>query len=218
VKLDAFFFDFDGVILDSANIKTEAMRSLFAEETPAKVDAIVALHLRYGGISRYQKFDMIYADILKRPLSADRRNALGERFREAVFDAVLKCPEVAGARDFLATCWGKLPLYVVSGTPEDELRDIVRHRGLDSFFAEVHGTPRSKPEIVGDILARHGYSPERCMFVGDAQTDFAAAQECGLHFAGVVPPGSASPFPGKALTVPDLTGFERTLRGAGFAF
>jgi HAD superfamily hydrolase (TIGR01509 family) len=149
-------------------------------------------------------------------LAAARRKALGERFREAVLGAMLKCPEVAGARDLLARCRGKVPLYVVSGTPEDELRDIVRHRGLDAFFTEVHGTPRGKPEIVGDILARHAYAPEQCVFVGDAPTDFAAAQECGLRFVGVVPHGGVNPFPPGTIAVPDLTGFERALRSAGF--
>jgi len=216
MKLAALFFDFDGVILESGNIKTQAMCALFAEEAPADVDAIVDLHLRYGGVSRYRKFDMIYADILHRPLSAKRRAELGERFREEVFGAVLRCPEIAGARDLLAAYREKLPLYVVSGTPEDELREIVCHRSLESFFAEVHGAPRSKSEIVRDVLKRHGHSPRQCVFVGDAPTDLETARECDLYFLGVVAPGTRSPFPDETRTVPDLTGLEQTLHSAGF--
>ena len=52
VKLDALLFDFDGVILESADIKTDAFRELFADQ-PAHVEEIVALHQRYGGVSRH---------------------------------------------------------------------------------------------------------------------------------------------------------------------
>jgi beta-phosphoglucomutase-like phosphatase (HAD superfamily) len=49
--LRAIVFDFDGVILESADIKTNAFRALFASY-PEHVDQIVDFHLRNAGVSR----------------------------------------------------------------------------------------------------------------------------------------------------------------------
>ncbi len=214
---DALIFDFDGVILDSVEIKTEAMRRLFAAETPEHVAEIVALHRRFGGFSRYRKFELIYSDILRRPLTPEHSAELGRCFEDLVADAVANCGEIRGARAVLERYCGRTPLFVVSGTPEDELRRIARTRGLDRYFVELHGSPRSKPDILADLLTRHGFEAAQCVFVGDAATDLAAARSCGVPFLGIVAPGLDNPFGEGVRIVPDLTDFESELErfGAG---
>jgi phosphoglycolate phosphatase-like HAD superfamily hydrolase len=75
-----------------------------------------------------------------------------------------------------------MPAFVASGTPDDELRMIVSHRGLTGAFHEVHGAPREKPEIVRDLLARHHLAPDQVLFIGDGMSDYRAACEVGLEF------------------------------------
>lgn len=84
-------FDFDGVIVESVDIKTEAFRALFAHER-AHVDSIVQFHETHGGLSRFDKFDVIYRDILRRPLGDEERVRLGTLFSELVVEAVVACP------------------------------------------------------------------------------------------------------------------------------
>src|SRR5215467_1275440 len=72
---DAVAFDFDGVILESTDIKTAAFRALFADQ-PDALERILSLHETHGGVSRLVKFDLIYRDILKQPLLAQRRAEL----------------------------------------------------------------------------------------------------------------------------------------------
>src|SRR5689334_4966199 len=145
----ALIFDFDGVILDSVEIKTEAMRRLFAAEGPEDLAEIIALHRRLGGISRYRKFGLIYADILRRPLDRKKSAELGRRFEVLVADGVKSCGEIRGARAVLESYAGRTPLFVVSGTPQQELLASAHGRGLDHYFAELHGSPPGKPEILG---------------------------------------------------------------------
>jgi phosphoglycolate phosphatase-like HAD superfamily hydrolase len=209
---NAIFFDFDGVILDSAGIKTEAFRRLFAEFSD-QVDAIVALHVRHSGVSRYRKFEMIYEEILEAPLSKEERVRLGRHFELLVTDAVLGCPEVPGALSVLRKFCGEVPLFVVSGTPEDELRRIVSLRGLDFYFAQVCGSPFSKTEILGNILRDRRLDGRSCVFVGDGLTDFEAACAFGMPFIGIVSPSLTNPFPDKVATVPDLRAFDVALAG-----
>ena len=207
----AIGLDFDGVILQSATIKTDAFRYLF-QDHPEHIDAIVSLHERLGGISRLKKFDMIYADILGAPLARERKDALAADFEDYVFDAVLNCPMIAGAQRFLESWYTEVPLFVVSGTPDPELQQIVDARGLRRYFAEVHGSPREKPEILRDILMRYDLSPAQMPFVGDAPSDEDAAQTCGLPFIGVAPqpPGT---FRSAQTEIKDLTELDAVLTG-----
>ena len=96
VNLQAIVFDFDGTLVESIDTKTEAFRVLFADH-PEHVDRIVALHLEQGGRSRYEKFAMIYRDVLRREPQPGEFDRLGKRFEALVFDAVVKCPFVPGA-------------------------------------------------------------------------------------------------------------------------
>ena len=49
---EAIFFDFDGVLVDSVSIKTEAFRKLFKGFGQQCVEALVYYHIEHGGISR----------------------------------------------------------------------------------------------------------------------------------------------------------------------
>jgi beta-phosphoglucomutase-like phosphatase (HAD superfamily) len=59
MTVKAVLFDFDGVIVESVYVKTEAFRELFAGESEY-LSEILAFHLANGGMSRYTKFEIIY--------------------------------------------------------------------------------------------------------------------------------------------------------------
>ena len=170
----AIVFDFDGVILESMDIKTHAFRDLF-QDYPDHLDDIVRLHVENGGMPRFEKFDIIFRDLLKKPLTEDHRQELGRRFSELVFQKVIACPFVAGADRFLEKYSSRLELFVASGTPEPELRQIVEKRELGRFFRGVYGSPRTKAEIVRQIVTEKGFHPSEVLFVGDALGDYRSA-------------------------------------------
>jgi beta-phosphoglucomutase-like phosphatase (HAD superfamily) len=61
--IKAIIFDLDGVLIESAEIKTDAFRMLFADY-PDRLPEIIAYHQRNAGISRYNKFRYFYEKIL----------------------------------------------------------------------------------------------------------------------------------------------------------
>lgn len=204
--LDAVVFDFDGVILESVDVKSEAFRALFAEY-PAQIDAITDLHERHGGISRYVKFEMIYRDILRQPLAPARKDELGRRFEQLVVERVLCCAMVPGAREVLDGLHGRVAMAVVSGTPDAELETIIARRSLATYFAEVHGGSREKRAIIDGMMRARRWRPERTIMVGDAMTDHDAALANGIAFVGRVAMGADDPFPPGTTTIADLLGF-----------
>ena len=76
---EAVLFDFDGVILESAEIKTRAFADLYADH-PELVERIVAHHLEHVGLSRYAKFEWISRNLLGRELSAEESRRLDRQF------------------------------------------------------------------------------------------------------------------------------------------
>jgi phosphoglycolate phosphatase-like HAD superfamily hydrolase len=202
----AIIFDFDGVIVESADIKTAAFRALYRPFGPDVEAAAVAYHLANGGISRRTKIRHIHREHLGIDLTATELETLAARFSALVEDAVVAAPMVEGAWEMLERLDGRLPRFVVSGTPTEELTRIVARRGLVRAFTEVHGSPPEKPPIIRDILSRYRFAPADVVFVGDAMTDWRAAQETGIRFIGRVRESMANPFPAGVPVVPHLRG------------
>lgn len=210
MTIKAILFDFDGVIVESVNVKTEAFRELFANETEY-LPAILSFHLANGGMSRFTKFEIIYRDFLDRPLSAQRSEELGNRFSELVKEKVVTSPYVPGALEFIEKYASSMPLFVASGTPHNELIEILFRRNLSHFLCEAYGAPRTKTEIILDILERYKMTSIEMPFIGDSMNDYNSAVQAGLPFYGRVPFGAVNPFPSDIFVFPDLTVLEHYL-------
>jgi phosphoglycolate phosphatase-like HAD superfamily hydrolase len=117
---------------------------------------------------------------------------------------VIAAPWVAGAREFLEAHHRSLAFFVASGTPDDELKMIIARRAMQGYFRSVHGSPATKHEIIGRLLARHGFAPGQMLVVGDALADLEGAAGNDVPFVGRVPAGSASPFPPGTRVIADL--------------
>jgi len=210
--IKAVFFDFDGVLAESAEIKVEAFRSLYAEHGPEILQKVLAHHADHEGISRVEKIHHCHREYLGVDLDEVALAEVCERYSAIVEDAVVTCPAVAGCDDFLAAEHGLLGLFVVSGTPEDELRRICERRGIARRFDGIYGSPRLKDVIVNEVMESKGYQPNEAVFIGDAMTDYRAAEATGIRFIGRVDPARRDPFPVGTQTVPDLTTLSMLIR------
>lgn len=204
MKLAAIVFDFDGVLVESVDVKTKAFAELYREFGDAVVAKVVAYHLLHGGLSRFEKFRHFHREFLGRELMPEAEQVLGQRFSCLVEDAVVASSWVPGAREFLDAYHRRLPLYVASGTPDDELKRILLRRGAAGYFRAAYGSPRRKGEILRHIIADGCFDPAQVLMVGDAMTDLEGAREAGTRFLGRVQAGLESPFPEDVETRQDL--------------
>ena len=195
--------DFDGVILESVSVKTEAFRALFSF-SPEHVDEIVQFHVDNGGISRFDKFRQIYSKILNEDLPQEKFEMLSLRFSELVEEAVERAPFVEGAPEFLKYAYKQYPLYIVSATPEDELRRIVSRRGIEHFFRRVCGSPLKKKDHIEGIIRENYLNRHDVLFIGDAVNDWEAARQCNIRFIGRTMRGDPNRFEG-------LSGIEQRI-------
>ena len=115
---------------------------------------------------------------------------------------------IAGARECLEAMADNTLLFLISGTPEEELRCIVERRKITGLFAEILGSPVRKPDHIRRLLKDYQLNPAGCVFVGDALTDYNAALETQLHFVGIQ--GDAD-FPQGTTILADCRGLEEEL-------
>jgi len=210
VHYQAFFFDFDGVLADSVEVKTRAFAKLFEPHGPEVVARVVAHHRDHGGMTRVDKFRHYYHEYLGKSLSKKEIADRCQRFSELVVDKVVAAPEINGADEFLQRWCGRLACFVISATPDEEIKEIVKRRGMEGYFKEVLGAPVDKKKNLETLLAKYNLNPSRCCFFGDAESDYVAAHSCGVDFFGIVP-GEDAPLiraqPGVRWTE-NFTGFE----------
>ena len=62
------YFDFDGIILDSVDVKTSAFSKKFEEYASEVQKQVIQYHLENGGVSRFEKFSQYYEKILNKPI------------------------------------------------------------------------------------------------------------------------------------------------------
>ena len=206
VGWQAIIFDFDGVVVESGDIKTQAFADLYRPHGEAVTAAVVQYHKLHGGMSRYQKFRYFQQHLLGRPpLTPGEEQELDRQFSELVVEAIVTGEAVPGADEFIRQQAARIPLFVASGTPEIELNSIVMRRGLAPYFTEVRGSPTSKQALIADILSIHALTPERVLMIGDALIDYQSAQLNGVAFLGRIRAGDDNPFPPQVETVADLS-------------
>lgn len=205
-KYEAIIFDFDGVILASVDIKTEAFREIYTPYGSTITQKVVDYHINHGGISRYEKFKYWHKEYLDINLDNKELEKLAKQFSSIVYQKILVAPFINGADQFLRKHAHLLPCFVCTGTPEKEILKIILERKLGQYFREVLGSPKSKITINNYILEKYHFNPTKVLFIGDAMTDYNAAKNTNLDFIGVL--GSHAQFPIGTKVIKDLKFLE----------
>ena len=187
MPLKCLVFDCDGVILDSVPTKTKAFARLAEPYGEEARDRFVMFHKTHGGVSRYRKFAWFFQEVLGKEITEEESQEWGRRFSEYSLDEIKKCPLIEGVEDVLTSWKGKLPMCVCSGTPTEELVQVLTLRRLDGFFDVILGSPPAKAEVLANIVRDLKQDPADVLMVGDASTDRDAAEKNGTLFYGCGP-------------------------------
>ncbi|ALK32570.1 HAD family hydrolase [Burkholderia plantarii] len=204
----AIAFDFDGVILDSVWMKVNLFLECYEDYgrplTPAQRAKMLAHLTHHGGVGRVAKFAHYESAIFGREPDPEVVTTLARRYSELLMPRIDACPELPGARAFLERMQGRLSLHLISGTTDDDLRHITQRRDFARYFRTIAGSPTTKPVAFADVLRHGGWQPAEVLAIGDSWTEFDAARELGMPFAGIVAPGEPNPFPDPVLVYADM--------------
>ncbi|TAM45955.1 MAG: hypothetical protein EPN55_06995 [Gammaproteobacteria bacterium] len=177
-------FDFDGVIVDSNEIRIEGFRTLYAAETGDRLDRFMQYVRGNRGLSRYRKIRYYYEQIRGEQAPNELVERDARRYSQIVAKDVACAPELPGAEAFLAECKRDFRFALVSASDQDELRAICRLRGLDRYFDTILGSPEDKAVNIRNLMQNLGWHRRSTVYVGDSSNDRTAADSVGIDFIG----------------------------------
>ncbi|TKD44166.1 HAD family hydrolase [Azotobacter chroococcum] len=180
----SIFFDCDGVLLDSNRVKTEAFRIIASRFGDKAADELAKFHVCNGGISRYQKFEYLFKEILGEPVEKATIQQLADEYGKLVYEHLLNCPVASGLEHIRKTT-AQATWFIVSGGAESELRSVFKERGLAELFdGGIYGNPSNKDEILTNLTAS-GAVRKPAIFLGDSRYDHQVATRAGFDFVFV---------------------------------
>jgi phosphoglycolate phosphatase-like HAD superfamily hydrolase len=181
--IELIVLDFDGVIIESNDIKDRVFEEIFSRFPEHGADAL-KWHRQHVSLSRYAKFDYLLERMGRKNDEMFRMELVNE-FSRITIDKLMRVLFVKGARNFLETFHNRIPLFLASVTPAEDLEVILEHLGIRPFFQDVYGCPPwTKPAAILDIIQKKNVLPSGVILIGDSYGDQRAAKETGIHFIG----------------------------------
>lgn len=180
--IEAIIFDFDGVILDTDNIKVEAFKKIYKPYGNKIAENVGNYHLKHGGVSRYEKFKYFHKKYLNKSISEKDIKKLDKIFSEYVLKHLPKAKFVKGVKNFIKKNYSTYKMFISSGTPLKELKKTVKMIKMDDYFEQIKGSPQSKPQHILKIIDKYNIFAQNIVFIGDAPKDKQAAEKTNINF------------------------------------
>jgi phosphoglycolate phosphatase-like HAD superfamily hydrolase len=202
---DVYIFDCDGVVLDSNQLKIDAMKNALESITDdgKKVNACVDYFRNNFGRSRFHHIDVFIEQFLELNQATENKvkeTILSEYSAQCKY-LYSQANMTPGFIDFISQLNGKK--FIASGSEQEELRDVFKERGLNVYFDGIFGSPTKKSDLVANILKSNN-STNAVMF-GDAISDLEASQINNIEFVAYIP---FSNVPAELVTKSQIANFK----------
>jgi len=176
-----YVFDCDGVLIDSNRVKTDAFYQVAIEYGKDVAEEFSTYHKDNGGISRQEKFKYLFCEILNYPeLPQEAYDKALDEYARYVINGLTHCDVLPGVREFIEHLPEDSKKYVVSGGAEEEVRWVLKLKGLATFFDGIYGNPIDKMNLVLNLKLDDKDYPG--IFFGDARYDYVVASKFELDF------------------------------------
>lgn len=180
------FFDFDGVILDSMDIRDYGFKTILSPyDRFNKMKDFIKYHRFNAGLSRFHKIRYFFKEYLDEEISDEKVNEMAEEFSKIMRKELIdKKYLIKQTVEFMEKNYLKYNFYIVSGSEQEELRYICKNLGIEIYFKEILGSPIHKNELVKMTVEKDKLNSEESILIGDSINDYEAAESNGLDFYG----------------------------------
>ena len=208
--IKGIIFDFDGVIVESVGVKADGFKKLYEPYGKKVVSKVLNHHFENGGVSRYEKFRHYHDKFLGKKISDSEMNDLGNTFSKFVVKQIINAPYVYGALEFLKNNHKKYDFFISTGTPQNEIEEIIKEREINRFFKLVFGSPEKKVSHIDKIFKYKNFKNNDLIFIGDSIQDKIASDKMNLSFIARIE-GNNAQLLNEKYKIDDLTELEKTL-------
>lgn len=183
---EAILWDFDGVLIDSMQIREKGFREVLADYPLTQVEKLIEYHKENGGLSRYVKFRLFLEEIAAEKNNIEKKVERFSREYSHIMRKSLTSREllIRDSLDFIRSRYRRQKMHIVSGSDGEELRFLCDILEIDKYFISIEGSPTPKIEVVKNLLLKYRYEEEKTCLIGDSINDFEAARENAIDFYG----------------------------------
>jgi phosphoglycolate phosphatase-like HAD superfamily hydrolase len=185
-KYKIILWDFDGVLMNSNAVRDIGFEKVLANFPKYQVDELMAFHQANGGLSRYVKFRYFYEEVLKQEVTEEQIQEMAASF-SVIMKSLLVNPDllIQDSLEFVKQQFEqKIPMHIVSGSDQTELRFLCKELNIEHYFLSIHGSPTAKKILVKNVIEENKYNKENIILIGDSINDFEAAKENEITFCG----------------------------------
>jgi phosphoglycolate phosphatase-like HAD superfamily hydrolase len=183
MEIKVLLWDFDGVIMRSNEVRDRGFELVLASYPSEQVDRLMQYHRQNGGLSRYVKFRYFFEVVRGEEITESQILELARQFSkimmENLTDASLLIDE---ALNYVKKMYGRIPQFIVSGSDQEELRNLCKAMNIHDFFEGIFGSPTPKKDLVRHVLSQISHDPANCLLIGDSINDYDAAFINGIQF------------------------------------
>ena len=176
-------FDFDGVLVESNDIRIEGFRRLFQDYPENEVSQLMPYVEKNGGISRYVKIRYFFEVIRRESLEIEDLQSWANRYSKLVKEKIIQAESVIGT-DFFSNYGKSFQSAIVSGSDQAELREICQLRNINHHFIEIFGSPVEKVANIAQLIQTNDWEKSQCLYIGDSHNDLEAAKANSIAFLG----------------------------------
>lgn len=178
-------WDFDGVLMDSMDIRDQGFIEVLKDYPKEEVDALMKFHRANGGLSRYVKFRYFFEEIQKESITQEQVQQYADAFSRVMLEKMMDTSLlIADAVEFVKEHHDKYRMHIVSGSDQKELRQICSNLEIATYFRSIHGSPTPKTQLVKQVMENNSYLPQETILIGDSINDYDAAIANDIGFYG----------------------------------
>jgi HAD superfamily hydrolase (TIGR01549 family) len=180
-QAEVIFWDFDGVIKDSVEVKSIAFEKLFSDYDQNLADRVREHHERNGGVSRFEKIPL-YLSWSNEVITSKKVQEFCNRFSLLVKQSVIDSPWVHGFLEFIERHHKEKKHILVTATPIEEIEEILQELNIKHFFYKIYGAPNTKNDAINETLRSLKIGSEHAIMLGDSESDYKAAKDNNVLF------------------------------------
>jgi len=180
-QAEVIFWDFDGVIKDSVEVKSAAFERLFSDYGYNIADRVRTHHERNGGVSRFEKIPL-YLSWSNEVVTSKKTQEFCDRFSLLVKQSVIDSPWVSGFLEFIERYYKTKKHILVTATPIEEIEEILQELNIKHFFYKIYGAPNTKNDAINEVLKGLKIEPKHAIMFGDSMSDYMAAKDNNVLF------------------------------------
>ena len=173
--------DYDGVFVDSLDIKGDAFIKIFNKIDKELSEKIKSHHLANPSLTRYEKIKIYYYWNFNRNIKTKELSNLSFKFAKYTIDKLLKKKPSKFISSLLELRSDKFN-YIATRSVKSEVNEYISKFNLDKYVNKIFDNRTSKEEIILNIANTHKINPYSIVYIGDSKEDRAVSENTGCKF------------------------------------